>query len=203
MNRRDALRNVALLMGSAISATTLGVISEGCNTVSKKNGELFTEQQQSTITELADTIIPPTKTPGAKAAGVGSFIAMMVADCYPEKVQKSFADGLDDLNKRAKSKFSDSFVDITASQRAAVLQDVVDELKKTKETEKQQPEGGKKSLQTAAKKNPGFFQLAKELTMLGYFTSEIGSKQALEYLPVPGKYEGCVDMKAGQKAWAL
>ncbi len=111
MNRRDALRNVALLMGGALSATTISVISEGCKTSDKK-GELFTANQQSTITELADTIIPTTGTPGAKAAGVGPFIAMMIKECYPENVQKIFTDGLDDLDDRSKSKFSNSFVAI-------------------------------------------------------------------------------------------
>ena len=43
----------------------------------------------------------------------------------------------------------------------------------------------------------------KELTVTGYFTSEIGATQALEYLPVPGKFEGDVPLKPGQKAWAI
>lgn len=206
MNRRDALKNVALIMGGALSATTLSVISEGCKTTDKK-GELFTAEQQSTITELADTIIPTTGTPGAKAAGVGPFIAMMIKECYPENVQKIFTDGLDDLDDRSKSKFSNSFVEIDPTQRAGVLQEVVDKLKQDKEKNKddkgKKNEGGSTSTAPSAKKDPTFFQLAKELTMLGYFTSEIGCKQALVYTPVPGKWEACTDMKPGQKAWAL
>ena len=206
MNRREALRNVAVLMGGAISATTLGVLVDGCKPSNKK-GEIFTEDQQLIITELADTIIPTTNTPGAKAAGVGPFVAMMIKECYPDNVQKTFVDGLDDLEKRSKSKFSSSFVAINAGQRTTVLQEVVDELKKKKESEKgkekEKPDAGKRRSQSESKKDPGFFQLAKELTMLGYFTSEIGAQQALVYSPVPGKYEGCVDMKPGQKAWAL
>ena len=216
MNRREALRNVALLMGGALSATTLSVISEGCKTSDKKGGELFTAEQQTTITELADTIIPTTGTPGAKAAGVGPFIAMMIKECYPENVQKIFTNGLDDLDDRAKSKFSNSFIEINPTQRTAVLQEVVDKVKNDKEKEKGEKEkrsgrygtatnneGGRTSTAPSAKKDPNFFQLAKELTMLGYFTSEIGCKQALVYTPVPGKWEACTDMKPGQKAWAL
>jgi hypothetical protein len=204
MNRREALRNVAILMGGAISATTLGVVADGCKP-SKKNGELFSDKQQLIITELADTIIPATSTPGAKAAGVGPFIAMMIKECYPDNVQKTFIDGLDDLEKRSESKFSNSFVQINATQRAAVLQEVIDELKKEKEEEKENEKksGEKKKAASQSKKDPGFFQLAKELTMLGYFTSEIGTQQALVYSPVPGRYEGCTDMQPGQKAWAL
>jgi len=213
MNRREALRNVAVLMGGVLSATTLSVISEGCKTSDKK-GELFTAEQQSTITELADTIIPTTGTPGAKAAGVGSFIAMMIKECYPENVQKIFSDGLDDLDDRSKSKFSNSFVAIDSKQRAVVLQEVVDKVRNDKEKGEKEKrsgrygtatnnEGGRTSTAPSAKKDPNFFQLAKELTMLGYFTSEIGCKQALVYTPVPGKWEACTDMKPGQKASAL
>ena len=203
MHRREALRSVALLMGAAVSTSTLSVILDGCKTVSKKNGEVFTVDQESMITELADTIIPTTVTPGAKAAGVGPFVAMMIKECYPEKVQKIFTDGLDDLEKRSKAKFKNTFIEITAPQRAAVLQEIVDELKKKKAGEKEKPAGGKTNPQSASKKDPNFFQLAKELTMLGYFTSEIGAKQALAYLPVPGRFDACVDLKPGQKAWAL
>ena len=165
---------------------------------------LFTEAHHSTITELADTIIPATGSPGAKAAGVGPFIAMMIAECYPEKIQKIFVDGLDDLDKRSESKFSNSFATINAEQRTSVLQELVEELKKKKaeDAEKAKANGTKKD-PGAPKKDPSFFQLAKELTVLGYFTSEIGAKQALEYSAVPGKYESCIDMKPGQKAWAL
>jgi len=192
-------------MGGAISASTLSIVNQGCNPVSKKNGELFTADQEGMITELADTIIPATATPGAKAAGVGPFVAMMVKECYPDTIQKTFTAGLDDLEKRSKSKFSKSFVTASAAERATVLQEVVGELQKKKDEEKAKENagGGKKSPQTASKKDPNFFQLAKELTMLGYFTSEIGAKQALNYIPVPGKYDACTDMTPGQKAWAL
>jgi hypothetical protein len=47
-----------------------------------------------------------------------------------------------------------------------------------------------------------YFRMMKELTLLGYFTSEIGATQALRYVAVPGKYEGCVPYKKGDRAWA-
>ncbi|MEJ7912174.1 MAG: gluconate 2-dehydrogenase subunit 3 family protein [Chitinophagaceae bacterium] len=209
MHRREALRNVALLLGGAISVTTMGVISQGCTTAEKSNGALFTPEQENTITELAETIIPATRTPGAKAAGVGAFIAMMVKECYPDNIQKTFLEGLDDLDKRAGSKFSNSFVALTPQQRIIVLGEVVEETKKRKEKEKEKDKEKEKaptsrpSQAPSSRKDPGFFQLAKELTMLGYFTSEIGAKQALTYVPVPGRYESCVDVKPGQTAWAL
>ena len=49
---------------------------------------------------------------------------------------------------------------------------------------------------------PDALGLLRELTVLGYFTSEVGATQALAYEAVPGGYRGCVDLKPGQKAWA-
>jgi hypothetical protein len=43
----------------------------------------------------------------------------------------------------------------------------------------------------------------KQLTVAGYFTSEIGATKALAYLPIPGRFEGEVAMTPGQKTWAL
>jgi len=55
----------------------------------------------------------------------------------------------------------------------------------------------------ATKTNTGFFRRMRELTVTGFFISEIGATQALEYLPVPGRFEGDVPMQPGQKAWAI
>jgi hypothetical protein len=49
---------------------------------------------------------------------------------------------------------------------------------------------------------PAALALLQELTVLGYFTSEIGATQALAYDRVPGAYRGCVELAPGQKAWA-
>ena len=44
--------------------------------------------------------------------------------------------------------------------------------------------------------------LLRDLTVLGYCTSEPGATRGMAYEPVPGGYRGCVDLKPGQKAWA-
>ena len=55
----------------------------------------------------------------------------------------------------------------------------------------------------AKKRFTPFFTMLKDLTLTGYFTSEIGCTQALEYVAVPGRYDGCITIKPGQKAWAI
>ena len=220
MNRRDAVKSVAFLMGGALSATTIGVFLEGCQPSKTSSENLFSADQEKMLAELADTIIPTTKTPGAKAAGVGPFIALMMKDCYPEEAQKVFVKGLEDLEDRSKDQFKNSFISLTPEQRTQLLGKLRDETvaaqksDKDEETKRQEqeaaelekkPEKERAGNPLAAKKPANksyFFAIARDLTILGYFTSEIGATQAYEYIHIPGRYDGCVDLKPGQRVYA-
>ena len=88
MNRRDALSRVALLLGSTVIGAEFFL--NGCTTADQKVGQSidFTPEDIAYLDEVAETIIPQTDTPGAKAAKVGTFMTVMVRDCYDEKNQK-------------------------------------------------------------------------------------------------------------------
>ncbi len=228
MDRRAAVRNMAFLMGGALSATTIGVFLEGCSSPSKESsGNLFTENQQLLVTEIADIIIPATGTPGAKAAGVGPFITMMVKDCYPDEAQKAFLRGLEDLEKQSETSFKKSFLEITPAQRQELLaklrEDTIAAMKaeneklaqpKTADAEQQKtnPAKAKSATENAGlisilpkeqpKTEPRFFSIIRDLSLLGYFTSEIGATKAYQYIAVPGRYDGNMDLKPGQRVWA-
>lgn len=211
MERREAMRNIAFLLGGTISASTLSVLFDSCTqTGNEKTGQdLFSADQEELITEIADTIVPDTGTPGAKAAGVGPFIAMMIKECYTEDTQDIFIKGLEEVDQLSKSKFNNSFVSLKSEERIEVLKEIAGNTIKMKVEDKKKDEADKGNKTAANNKGAEkkgktyFFQLIRELTLLGYFTSEIGATKALVYLPVPGRYEGCVDLKPGQKAWAL
>ena len=47
-----------------------------------------------------------------------------------------------------------------------------------------------------------YFRMIKELTLLGYFTSEIGSTQALRFAPVPGRFDPCLEYPPGERSWS-
>jgi hypothetical protein len=213
MDRREAVKSVAFLMGGALSATTIGVFLDGCTSPSANKGSnLFSEDQHLIITEVADVIIPTTKTPGAKAAGVGPFIAMMIKDCYPEDAQKAFVKGLEDLEDRSKKEFGSSFLKISLKEREQLLGKLRDETIASQKAEaaKTKAAGGPDlkldkpmaAPNRYAKNTPYFFSIARDLTLLGYFTSEIGATQAMEYIQIPGRYDGCVDMKPGQRVYS-
>lgn len=186
MNRREAVQHIGLLLGGTIvggQAFLLGCKSD----TGKQQG--FTADDIAYLNEVADTILPATKTPGAKAANVGQFMTVMVNDCYEEKDQKTFKEGMAKLNDASKKQFDKSFMEATPQQRLELLIKLDNE---QKEYSKNKKDG-----------DPAhYFRLMKELTLLGYFTSEIGCTQARRYVPVPGRFEGCIPYKKGDKAFA-
>lgn len=180
MNRRDALARVALLMGGTLSAPTLMAMSDNFeNSLAPAAGVFaFDVAQMKLVAEMAEMIIPRTKTPGAKDAKVPAFIQLMLKDCYKPDAQKAFMDGLTKLNEDSKVAYKKTFLLATPAQRTELL--------------------------TILDKEKGqFWRMMKELTLLGYFTSEPGATKALAYVAVPGRYEGTTKLKPGQKAWAM
>jgi hypothetical protein len=130
MNRRDALSRVALLLGSTVIGAEFFL--SGCTSADKKIGQSvdFTADDIAYLDEVAETIIPATDTPGAKAAKVGTFMTVMVKDCYDEKNQKVFLDGMNKLNEASKKKFSgNGFMKITPEQRKELLTELDKEQK--------------------------------------------------------------------------
>jgi len=199
MKRRDALGRVALIMGGTLSAPTILAFLEGCKSASDTSTAMtfpFPAERKALISEIAEVIIPKTDTPGAKDAKVGEFIEKMLKDCYAAKDQDSFDKGLKEIEKK-------DFLKATPAEQIKILKEMEasakEETNKAGEEKKKYTEAGKEYTDAGVP----FFRLMKELTLLGYFTSEQGATLALDYVPVPGRYDGCIDLKPGQKAWAM
>jgi gluconate 2-dehydrogenase gamma chain len=192
MDRREALRKTALLMGAAVSASALTGILQGCKATPELTytPQFFTDDQARIIMEVAEIIIPKTDTPGAKDVGVPGFIDIMLKDCYKKEDQDRFIDGLTTFDEEAKKAYGDSFIYCKPEQQVELVTKIHSAaLAETKEKEDA--------------KRP-FILMAKELTLLGFFTSEPGATQVLQYVAVPGSYKGCIPLaEAGNgKTWA-
>ena len=182
MNRKEAIQYVSLLLGG----TLVGANSflAGCKTSDKK---ILENDDAVYLDEIAETILPATKTPGAKAAKVGSFMLLMVNDCYDNKEQEIFREGMKKINEQSDTKFGESFLKITPEQRHQLLLQIDSEQKQyTKAKKEEEP--------------VHYFRMMKELTLLGYFSSKPGCTEAKRYMPTPGKYIGCVPYTKGEKA---
>ena len=176
MKRRQAVERLSLILGSSLSPQlTAGVMGQVLNTAASVT---VSAAQTSLLAEVADVIIPETDTPGAKEAGADAFIVRVMRDCHELKEQEAFYAGLARIDTAAREAHQENFVDLSPDQKVAVLEKFADA-------------------------EPGFFRQLKALTVTGYFTSEIGATQALDYLPIPGKFEGDVPMKPGQRGWAI
>jgi len=187
MNRREALSSVAILLGGTLIGAE--VFLSGCKNTST-NVIAFTPDDIAFLNEVAETILPATSTPGAKEAKVGEFMTVIVRDCYKPTEQTVFMEGMKALqSKDAKAKINKSFMEATPKERHDLLVALDAEQKAFQE--KKKPE-----------ELPHYFRMMKELTLWGFFTSEVGATKALRYVAIPGKYEGCVDYKKGDKAWA-
>lgn len=186
MERRELLKLIALATGSTLIGGEL--LFSGC-----KSGTAEATSMASVdvalLDEIAETIIPKTNTPGAKEVETGKFIKLMVTDCYEEKDQKIFLQGLTKLDEACKKMHSTGFMKASAQQRNDLLVSID---KEAKEYNKNKKQGDPNH----------YFTMLKQLTLLGFFTSKPGATQALRYVAVPGRYDGCVPYTKGEKAWA-
>src|SRR5438034_7855049 len=177
IDRREAIKRVTVLLGSVALIGGSGLL-EACeraqrNAASAQAGAgTFTAQDIALLDEVADTILPETKTPGAKAAHVGAFMALMVTDTYDERQQTIFRDGIRKLNEA-------SFMTATPAQRLALLERLDREQKAY--------------MDARARGAPAhYFRLMKELALLGYLTSDLGCTHAMRYEEAPVRFGPCV-----------
>lgn len=189
MNRKEAISYISILLGGTIAGANI-FLSGGCRPSPEKNGKLFSDADIIFLNEVGEVILPETKSPGAKAADVGSFMAIMVTDCYEIKDQKIFIEGMSKLDNACKKMNGKNFLECDALQRTKICAALDQEQKIY--TEKKKPD------------DPShYFRLIKELTLLGYFTSEPGCTKGLRHEAVPGKYIGDIPYKKGDRAWSI
>jgi Gluconate 2-dehydrogenase subunit 3 len=183
ITRREAIKRAALLIGGSIAIPD--ILKAWESPLLGAPNAFFTAGQAELIAEIAETIVPKTKTPGAKEAGVPAFIQMIISETYEPEDRAKFIAGLEAVDAYTKEKFGRSagFVAATAAERTEVLKKM---------------EADFMADRTA---NPWWGRM-KDLAVVGYFTSEIGVTQALRYEPVPGRYDGAYPYKKGDRAWA-
>jgi len=197
INRREAIRRVSALLGGVafVGGSSLLAAAEKARPAAATTGE-FTDQDIAFLDEIAETILPATKTPGAKTAKTGAFMALMVTDCYSPAEQRIFRDGMHNVDAAMQKAHNVAFMGATPEQRLAVLTVLDHEQKRVMdEREAVQRQGG-------AKQPAHYFRMMKELALLGFFTSEVGYTKVLRYAEVPGRFDPCIPYIQGEPAWA-
>ena len=196
LTRREAIGRVSTLLGG-VALVGQSALLTACSTpraaldeaASSRRDAPFTEADVALLDEVADTILPETSTPGAKAAGVGPFIALMVDDAYTERDRQVFKAGLRTLDEASQALHGAGFMSATPAQRLALLERLDQEQVAYMRA---RPAGAPAH----------YFRMIKELALLGYFTSEIGYTQAMRYVEAPGRFDACAPYSPGDKIWA-
>lgn len=172
MNRRIAVRYVALLAGAA-------TVLPSCLSQTEEQAQnplhpaaAMTASQRQLVADVCETLLPRTDTPGARDLGLPQYVLKMLRDCTPVKEQQVFVAGLGQLDAAAQRQQGRSFGASTPPQRLALLQRL-----------DQQPAGFSNEL-------VGFYRIVRQLTIDGYTNSKYFMTKEVVYELVPSRYNG-------------
>jgi hypothetical protein len=201
LDRREAIRRVSAALGAAAFIGGSGLVA-----ALERTGELpevppgeFTVEQVAFLDEIAETILPATNTPGAKAANTGAFMALMVTDAYSPEMRRVFLDGMRQLDAAMRQAHGVTFLAASAAQRLALLNVIDREQKRQMDAVAAAALGKPPAI---AGPPAHYFRMMKELALLGFFTSQVGCTQVLRYVETPGRYDPCVPYAPGEPALA-
>jgi hypothetical protein len=218
ITRREVIQQVATLLGGAalVGGDRLLAISiqdEAMAQAMRQGVGAFTAADVALLDEIADTILPETTTPGAKAAKTGAFMAVVVTDVYTPSSQDVFRDGMQSLDEACRQAHGVTFMQATPAERLTVLEALDREQKAAMDARIPPPSNRAPAPSAFAPENSSelrriepepahYFRMMKELALLGYFTSEIGCTKAMRYIESPGRFDPCVPHTPGDRTWA-
>ncbi|MBL9199607.1 MAG: gluconate 2-dehydrogenase subunit 3 family protein [Opitutaceae bacterium] len=181
LTRRDAIQRAALLLGVALTPSVLQGVLRAQTPAAGAKPQHLTAAQFETAGAVAERILPRTDTPGAIDVGVPAFIDLMVGKFLTAAERRTFTAGLAEVETKSNAAHRVAFAKLAAAQQDALL---------------------KAMAEAAQTKSGTFFHLIKELTILGFFTSEPIAKNVTHYDPIPGRFQGCIPLaEVGNRAW--
>jgi Gluconate 2-dehydrogenase subunit 3 len=195
LKRRDALKLLSAMAISTAIPSELWALGRAVNAQIAKGVTLRTlnPHQDATVTLIADMIIPATETPGAKAARVNEFIDLILTDWSDTDEKQLFLNGLADLDQQSRNLHGKAFVDCSEKQQVGLLTQMDNQLA-----------ADWRAVDRATRRHPEppktFFYLMKHLTLVGYYTSDIGAQQELQYEIIPTQHGGCIPVDDSSKA---
>ena len=180
MSRRQALKAATGMLGALVAPGLLVACAPDTGDVASTS-QSVSQDDTLLLEHIADTLLPTTAaSPGAKAAGVGATMALLLADCRTQEVQRRVAAGLKAFRASSRA-LGGEFAALPRPERERLL----------RETDAAARQAG----------DTHWFATVRELALSTYFTSEIGMTRAMRYERIPGRYVGCMPLAPGQPAW--
>jgi len=187
MKRREYLKTSAavagytLLFGGAVASIKACKVDPTLNWTPA----FLTTEEALLVSDISERIIPKTDTPGAKDAMVDRFVDVNIADNFTSEQQELFRSDLVAFDEKAKSGYNNKFIDLKPEEQDQVLQLLADQAKELK--------GDRAHI----------FNVLKDMTVFGFFTSKVGAMACLKYDAIPGDYQGCIDYSEVNGVWAF
>ena len=193
MQRREALK---LLAGAAalplLSRDAFALFQQVHDQLTSSPAlKTLNPHQDATVTTIAEIIIPQTETPGAKAARVNEFIDVILTDWYDEQERSIFLKGLSDIDAHTRDQFGRDFLDCSPKQQVEIVTELDEALAKIREGI---VPGARRHIRLKPEEK-NFFYMTKQLTLIGYYTSEAGSEEELHYEIIPASHAGCTTIE--------
>lgn len=207
MKRRDVIKMISIGMGYTLSATSLATLASSCKSEPAVSWtpSFFSTAQGKAIEEILEVMLPATDTPGAKDLNLAAFVDLIVNDCYEAEDKEIFRTGMNAF--LAKIGDENALKNTSAEQATKVLEDHLT---------KAAPEEREKAMTLIEEELPpaaeadkdlyyrySFLNNLRSLAIAGYFSSEEIATKHLNYLPVPGPYQGCIPVSEVGSTWAL
>jgi hypothetical protein len=148
---------------------------------------VLTRAQADLVGTLVDLIIPATETPGASDVGVPAFIDKLLQDWVDPADRTRFLNGLEGLEEETRRAHGVAFRRATPEQQRNLLDRLDQEAVRARQAD--------------ADPLP-FFANLKEWTLVGYYTSEVGATQELQWIAAPGRYDADLPLSQVGPTWA-
>lgn len=193
MQRRDVLK--LLTSAAALSAIPLDLILAVQQAHAQASHGLRTlnSHQNATVTRVTELIIPETDIPGAKGAKVNEFIDLLLTEWFDEPDAKHFLMGLAQVDAESRKSFGADFIDCNSTQQTERMKQMDDEAMEYARTQRLAGQ----SQTTPPPSN--FFYTLKKLTLVGYYTSEIGFEKELGKSIIPPGHDGCAPLQEARR----
>ena len=189
MQRRDALKALALLTGGAVLVPSCDFMKEDI-LVAYRNLQV-TPSLQKLLAAIADTILPAGTIKGAADLSVQDFILVMVNDCMKEEKQKVFMQGLSAFNgysKKAGGKSFAKFAKLTPEEKSTVVLAGFDIKNEPAENENEKQKLARENEEAVRE----CLQITKRFTIQGFMMSQYIQTEIKPYQLIPGEYQGAV-----------
>ncbi|XQW86552.1 gluconate 2-dehydrogenase subunit 3 family protein [Thalassotalea piscium] len=186
--RRDFLKKLTGVIGGTAAYALLAgdnlavALAYQQKQLPDKQPKLFSSAQLTTLASVCQTVIPKTDTLGAADVDCHGFIDHQLLKCHPLKEQQNCIEIINKIEAISQQHLAQSFHLAEQTKQTQLLNDLENHIGFTPEDSHQ-------------------FQQLKSLIVFGYFTSEVGATQALNYQAIPGGYKGSIPYNENSKAW--